>query len=94
MGILFVLLVFTSLFILAATSNAVAERVLHAKQHSFSNDLTKILDEVNSDSSLLKEPFDERKAHFEHNWEEIVYTTEGCNRLIEDEKDEHINKLN
>ena len=73
------------------------ERALRAKRRSFSNDLTAILDEANSESSLTKERFDEKKAHFERNWDEIVNSTEGCIKLIddgEDEKDEHTNELN
>ena len=40
-----VLLAFTNIIIRATTSFAVAERVLHAKRRSFSNDLTAILGE-------------------------------------------------
>ena len=69
---------------MVAASCTVAERALHAKWHSFSNDLTAILDEANSKSGLSKERFKEKKAHFEHNWEEIMRSTEGCIKLIDD----------
>ena len=82
---------------MAATSYAVAERALQEKRWSFSNDLTTILDEANSKLGLTKERFDEKKAHFEQNWDKILNSTEVCIKLIdngEDEKDEQTDELN
>ena len=82
---------------MATTSYALTERVLRAKRRSFSKDLTTILEEDNSESGLSKERFEEKKAHFEHNWQEIVNSTEGCVKLIDDGDDnwaEQVSELN
>ena len=82
---------------MASSSCSVAKWALRAKWCSFPNDLTEVLNEVHSESGLRKERFDEKKAYFERNWDEIVNSMEGCIKLIddgEDEKDEQSNELN
>ena len=95
---LYAYFVYLWLFIvMASTSYAVAEWALRIKRRSFWNNLTTILNEVNLESGLTKELFEEKKAYFERNWDEIVNSTKGCIKLIddwEDEKDKQTNELN
>ena len=55
------------------------------------------MDEAKSEAGLSKESFDKKKVHIEQHWDEIVTSTEGCIKLIDDgddDKDEQVNELN
>ena len=79
---------------MAATSYAVTERALCSKRRSFTNKLTTILEEANTDLGLSKKRFEEKKALVGRYCEEIVSSTEGCIKLTkENEREEHISEL-
>ena len=83
-------------FVTSSQAFAVANRALRIKRRTFSNELTAVLNEANSETGLSKEAFKEKKDYFEHNWNEIVTSTEDCVNLIDDgeeHRDDQIEEL-
>ena len=74
-----------------------AERASRLKRRCFAKGIKAILDELKSDGGLSKTDFENKKEYFSETYENVVTSTEGCIKMLDDDygdKEEEIRTLN